>query len=55
MTYDYAAADAADELSKIAHELRIANLLAYHATLDAKSPQAKELLKAVRHMIGSAK
>lgn len=52
---DFAAADIADELSKIAHELRIANLLAYHATLDAKSTQAREVLKAVRQTMGSSK
>jgi len=44
-------ADAADELAKIARELRIANLLAYHATLDSKSAQARVVLKVVRGML----
>ena len=45
---DYATSN---ELGSIAHELRIANLLAYHATLDAKSTQARVVLKAVRQMM----
>ena len=52
---DFVTADAADELTKIAHELRIANLLTYHAALDSKSPQAREVLKLVRRMLGGAK
>ena len=53
--HDFAIADAADELSKIARELRIANLLAYHATLDSKSTHAREVLKVVRRMVGDSK
>lgn len=49
--HDFTADAVADDLSKIARELRIANLLAYHATLDAKSAQARVVLKAVRGML----
>jgi len=53
--HDFTADAVADELSKIARELRIANLLAYHATLDSKSTQAREVLKVVRRMVGDSK
>ena len=50
--HDFTADAIADDLSKIAHELRIANLLAYHATLDSKSAQARVVLNVVHDMLG---
>ena len=53
--HDFTADAVADELSKIARELRIANLLTYHAALDAKSVEAREVLKVVRRMTGGSR
>lgn len=35
----------------IAHELRIANLIAYHSLLDAKSPEARAIRSAIRAVL----